>query len=129
MSNVKIEPLTLMCKRCGQPFTWIKKWGRNELGRGFHNGNLRQYCDSCRHASNNSVIKEKLKEMRGSVCAKCGTNVNVVVHHIDFDEWNNTESNLVLLCRSCHGKLHASFRHKLGNLKELTRTWIEARVG
>lgn len=40
------------------------------------------------------------------VCEVCGSNKNVDVHHKDRNPNNNAESNLMLVCRSCHNKIH-----------------------
>ena len=40
------------------------------------------------------------------VCEKCGATKNIDVHHIDGDWHNNNPKNLIILCRSCHSKLH-----------------------
>ena len=40
-------------------------------------------------------------------CAECGaTGVVFDVHHIDGDHNNNDLSNLIVLCRKCHGEKH-----------------------
>ncbi len=40
-----------------------------------------------------------------------------VTHHIDYDRNNNKESNLIILCRSCHSLLQKSkFRRKVHSL-------------
>jgi len=46
-------------------------------------------------------IKKKYKK-----CVKCNAFNNLIVHHIDYNKYNNQENNLVVLCRSCHGKIH-----------------------
>ena len=47
----------------------------------------------------------------GYKCAICGSIENLCVHHIDgFDERkpeNNAENKMILLCRSCHSRVHA----------------------
>lgn len=62
----------------------------------------------------------KQKEIRKNVfkkfnnqCVKCGIKKNLCVHHIDksgdMANWeysNNNLDNLMLLCSSCHGKIH-----------------------
>lgn len=40
------------------------------------------------------------------VCELCGSNKHVDVHHKDRNPNNNDESNLMLVCRSCHNKIH-----------------------
>ena len=39
-------------------------------------------------------------------CQECGTDVSIVIHHRDCNRDNNCVDNLVVLCRSCHCKLH-----------------------
>jgi hypothetical protein len=43
---------------------------------------------------------------KGKVCQLCGATKNVDVHHIDGNYQNNTPDNLMIVCRSCHMKLH-----------------------
>lgn len=48
----------------------------------------------------------------GGRCAICGEERDTVVHHIDgyikSRPENNARNKLILLCRSCHGKVHHS---------------------
>jgi hypothetical protein len=50
------------------------------------------------------------REYRGliekTVCSKCGSRINLCIHHIDFDHYNNNPENLQVLCVSCHLSLH-----------------------
>ena len=39
-------------------------------------------------------------------CQDCGTDSNIVVHHVDGDRKNNRMENLLTLCTACHGRLH-----------------------
>lgn len=39
-------------------------------------------------------------------CTFCGSTENLHVHHIDKNHGNNTTENLMVLCASCHKKLH-----------------------
>lgn len=39
-------------------------------------------------------------------CELCNTTINLCVHHKDKDRHNNSRDNLVVLCRSCHSKIH-----------------------
>lgn len=53
----------------------------------------------------------KLKQSvldRDKSCQKCGSAENLVVHHIDGNDRNNSLGNLITLCHSCHGGLHAA---------------------
>ena len=40
------------------------------------------------------------------VCNECGSTKFICVHHIDKDRTHNTIDNLVVLCKSCHTRLH-----------------------
>lgn len=57
-------------------------------------------------------IKQVLSEKRGWSCEKCGRGrwmgkpIPLECHHIDHDRTNNSEKNLMLLCRNCHFVLH-----------------------
>jgi hypothetical protein len=62
----------------------------------------------------------KVYERDGGICQMCGSIKNIMVHHIDGngagklnpEEKNNGMSNLVLLCKSCHAKIHRLGRKK-----------------
>lgn len=41
------------------------------------------------------------------ICSLCGADIDLVVHHSDFNHYNNEPNNLMCLCRSCHAKLHS----------------------
>jgi len=67
--------------------------------------------------SNNSngwyaIIVQEVKDRDGQKCQKCGSNECLVIHHIDRDDRNNRQTNLVTLCSSCHGIIHAQPRHE-----------------
>lgn len=50
-------------------------------------------------------LKQEVKESYENSCQLCGTTgVDLDVHHIDYDKLNNRKSNLVPLCKVCHGK-------------------------
>ncbi len=39
-------------------------------------------------------------------CDVCGSRLNLGLHHIDFDHFNDAPGNLRVLCVSCHMSLH-----------------------
>lgn len=45
-------------------------------------------------------------EAYGTACQKCGSTRNILVHHKDEDRHNSDLSNLEVLCRSCHNRMH-----------------------
>jgi predicted nucleic acid-binding Zn ribbon protein len=62
-----------------------------------------QYKDKVRHGGK----KEKLIEEFGCVCSICGkegTTTDIVAHHVTLN--NQEHDNQILLCRSCHMRLH-----------------------
>lgn len=56
------------------------------------------------HGSARKIVY--LIENREKVCEICGSTVNVDIHHKDGNHQNNDSENLMLVCRSCHNKLH-----------------------
>lgn len=48
----------------------------------------------------------KILEEDNYACRKCGSTNRIGIHHIDWNDTNNEFENLVVLCDSCHQKLH-----------------------
>lgn len=66
-----------------------------------------------------SEYKETIRELHGRKCAICGISEadngiavgngeRLCVHHIDMDKMNSDISNLVPLCKGCHGSAHTN---------------------
>jgi len=55
-------------------------------------------------------ISSFIRSRDNHVCQVCGKDVyksrHGHVHHIDGDKMNNVQENLILLCSSCHSKVH-----------------------
>lgn len=51
-------------------------------------------------------IKTLIRVESGNQCSICGTTSPLEFHHIDENRENNTEENIILLCKNCHGKFH-----------------------
>lgn len=54
-------------------------------------------------------LRFKIKARDGFKCQNencSGKSKNIDIHHIDKNEWNNSEENIITLCRSCHKLLH-----------------------
>lgn len=58
----------------------------------------------------------KIYEKFDRKCSNCGEENDLTIHHLDNNgrnklemgqEQNNSEDNLVIICRRCHGSLHA----------------------
>ena len=44
-------------------------------------------------------------------CELCNADTNLCVHHKDKNRHNNTRENLIVLCRSCHAKIHKLYQN------------------
>lgn len=107
------------CEFCGKKLERKRFSGRLEDLKVFKN---RKYCDKeCMkkafiktnaekqeygpaHASARMIMKNLKKTERK--CEICGNTKNLDVHHIDKNFRNNSLENLMIVCRSCHLKLH-----------------------
>ena len=105
------------CERCGkrlerrmqsngylEPLYWFNK-------RKFCSllcANRRKTLEEC-HASSVAWSRELARRIaEDTPCADCGKQTQTEVHHIDKNPFNNSQSNLIRLCRSCHSKRHRS---------------------
>ena len=81
-------------------------------------GHINKYCSrNCWDQANNAKLLEpantlstaryRAKQLINHTgCVVCGIKFLVEIHHKDGDAFNNNDSNLVSVCRSCHIKLH-----------------------
>lgn len=51
-------------------------------------------------------------ELARGVCAECGSNENLDVHHLDKNPHNNNIENLKVLCVPCHTKVEGHENYK-----------------
>ena len=81
------------------------------------------------YGENNHQFKDGLSNYRGNFlrdnpqqrcCEICGDDRNIVIHHLDQNRRNNKPENLIMLCKSCHAKVHRNVRH-LGVVPEIDR--------
>ena len=52
----------------------------------------------------NRSLKRCVRERDNFTCRGCGAGRSHIVHHINYDKSNCSGSNLITLCKSCHGK-------------------------
>ena len=55
----------------------------------------------------NDSLKEKIRERDCNICQHClifSEKKKLEVHHIDYNKNNNSNANLIGLCKSCHAK-------------------------
>lgn len=62
-------------------------------------------------------IRESALVIHGKKCKECGNESDLQVHHLRYPEilgTENVESDLVVLCKECHQKLHKKKHKKIG---------------
>jgi hypothetical protein len=70
--------------------------------------------------------KAQIRERDGHCCKRCGMtaeahNTLLHVHHIDYVKDNLDESNLITLCKYCHGQMHGRKESRVLWKEELSR--------
>lgn len=69
----------------------------------------------------NELLKSFQLKLEGLAhCFFCNKSKKLLIHHIDGNPYNNTRKNLMILCYSCHLKLHAKF-FRIFNIKIINR--------
>lgn len=111
-SNWRGGPISKICEVCGAPFQarhyqgeTAKYCSRSCLGRaraqripkGLANPNAR---------GGTNIYRRLAGADEASACVWCGWAKHLIVHHRDGDHHNSSPENLVIICRSCHQKLH-----------------------
>jgi hypothetical protein len=61
------------------------------------------------------IYRKKAIELLGSTCSYCGSENNIVVHHIDGNHCNNDPKNWKISCKRCHTMIN----HREQTLKNL----------
>lgn len=49
-------------------------------------------------------IRDFVINRDNNACSVCKSTGELSVHHIDYNKLNNSEGNLITLCKSCHAK-------------------------
>jgi len=44
--------------------------------------------------------------VKKEICQECGSKLNLGIHHINIDHYDNSPENLQVLCVSCHMSIH-----------------------
>ena len=106
------------CKYCGKRLE-RKRYGKRLEDMGVFK--KRKYCDrDCmrkgwinteadnQNYSNSHSTARKVNQLflKKTVCEICGKSGKLDVHHKDMNWQNNTPGNLMIICRSCHNKIH-----------------------
>lgn len=94
--NGRIEDLGVFKRR--------KYCNRECMRRAFVKTNgASQECGPAHHSARRIAY---LINKKDKVCEICGSTNNIDIHHKDGNYHNNDENNLMIVCRSCHCKLH-----------------------
>ena len=119
MSRKDIKQINKYCEYCGKKLERKRyNWRLEDFGV----FNRRKYCnkDCMRKAFIKVGINDNqsysnahctARHINGEIlqidkCQICGKDGKLDVHHIDGNYQNNTIGNLMILCRSCHMKIH-----------------------
>ena len=61
-----------------------------------------------RNTKNHSLVEIRrfIFKRDQNTCQRCGATKHTLIHHLDDNDRNNTLTNLILLCTTCHLNLH-----------------------
>lgn len=116
----------ISCEYCGKEFLITP----SDFSQSEHHFCCRECKDAAQRLGSNEkfvsmhpVIIKNYRKLAFNLyphqCAACGWNEDedvLEVHHIDEDRKNNTASNLIILCPTCHKKL-TTHKYKLVGIK------------
>lgn len=51
-------------------------------------------------------VRDYRKVVAKEVCATCGVESNLAIHHVNLDHYDNAPDNLIVLCVGCHASIH-----------------------
>lgn len=120
-SKTKSDQLSARCKTCHNEIQALWRASRPDYMKNYATKNRvetkKKYGISVktieRHGFENAL---KVYERCKRACVQCGTEFDLTIHHKDHKgrnqmdvkgEVNNDPDNLVILCRSCHGRMHS----------------------
>lgn len=104
------------CAYCRHIVTLAKARFNDKKRRGFKGRTPLKGINSPFYKDGIGVYSLKAKT-EGAFCCRCGNNKNLIVHHKDSNRHNNVDENLVVLCKSCHQKLHHAYKISVFNLE------------
>ena len=116
----KSQRRTQVCEHCGRP-SCSKRFCSRKCYNAYQRRNSKPtdvlaggYDRAC-----NAEFRQRIRERDGYKCTLCGRRVGkdqtesyrqrlpyAVVHHVDHCKSNSTAANCVLLCNSCHCRVH-----------------------
>lgn len=101
-----IRVLHLPARTPGQKLGF-KPWNKGKVHLAVHGNKYAFLGDRAKpNTLNRRARKILLHIKKCQICGKKKKSFQMVVHHIDENVYNNTLTNLMKLCRSCHIKIH-----------------------
>lgn len=96
------------CQTCGERMYRKRFNGRLEdRTRFLSRKNCSQTCGNSRNVIQADSHRQRARRIKPRTsCEECAAKQKLHVHHRDRDVTNNDSSNLVVLCASCHLRLH-----------------------
>ena len=62
-----------------------------------------------------SAVRLRLFAQRGAFCEQCRASANLEIHHLTYDrEFHERDTDLRILCRTCHETAHVALARKAG---------------
>ena len=108
--------------------SWAKKFNLPKKGMGNHkhmipwnkglderDSRVKRQADALRKYHHNGLNDTGIKKLNNNVkyrkfigdkCELCGSDSELIVHHIDGNRNNNDKNNFITLCNRCHMQLH-----------------------
>ena len=112
ISSAWTEEMKIKAKARGEVMAENTEW-RLDIARKLQGENNPNYQGKNNHSPYDigwsKSYRKKMHEQRER-CEHCGSAINLDLHHKDFQKTNHDPNNLLLLCRSCHKKVHAEHR-------------------
>jgi hypothetical protein len=107
--RAKIAPQKF-CERCRVPMARKRFSGRLEdFGVFLRRRFCTTHCSALgmrKLKASLAALRKRYRLLRGTICELCKTSSNLGVHHKNNDPSDNTTTNLMTLCGSCHTRWH-----------------------
>ena len=95
--------------------------GYSELGRMFGISRQRVHQVINHYIMHGRQGRAEKYEKTFGRCARCGSTKKPILHHVDFDNSNDSAENLLCLCTTCHVAVHKEERSRLTTVRHSGR--------
>jgi len=104
------ESIKLSYKKGYRKHTPMTQESRNKLSDERKGNNNPNWKGGVNHKYYKRLAFDVLKKER--ICELCNSKEKIVIHHKDFNHYNNELTNLQVLCDRCHKQTHSAKRHR-----------------